>query len=236
VNQLEVVMQRLIVAVLILTIGTLAHADAASDAAEVKRHYDEGTAAYSLGDFVRAAEEYKAAYKLRHDPVFLYNVAQAYRGAGDLEQAKFFYRSYLRNAPRAPNKVDIEERIRSIEEQIAHKSTTPPAGTVTPPTSPPPGESSTAKPTVPPPTAAEAKPPTEVTPATEAKPATTEAATTPAAATTVATEAPRKTPVYKKWWLWTTVGVVVVGVGLGVGLGLGLRSTAPSTHFSGAAF
>jgi tetratricopeptide (TPR) repeat protein len=30
-------------------------------------------------------------------------------------------------------------------------------------------------------------------------------------------------PVYKKWWLWTIVGVVVVGAGLGIGLGLGLR-------------
>jgi hypothetical protein len=31
------------------------------------------------------------------------------------------------------------------------------------------------------------------------------------------------TPVYRKWWLWTIVGVAVVGVSLGVGLGVGLR-------------
>jgi tetratricopeptide (TPR) repeat protein len=36
---------------------------------------------------------------------------------------------------------------------------------------------------------------------------------------------PRRKPVYKQWWLWTTVGVVV---GLGVGLGVGL--TRP-THY-----
>jgi hypothetical protein len=36
----------------------------------------------------------------------------------------------------------------------------------------------------------------------------------------------KPTPVYKKWWLWTTVGVVVVGVGLGVGLGIGLSHDA----------
>jgi hypothetical protein len=34
----------------------------------------------------------------------------------------------------------------------------------------------------------------------------------------------RATPVYKRWWLWTVVGVAVVGIGLGVGLGLGLSS------------
>jgi tetratricopeptide (TPR) repeat protein len=34
---------------------------------------------------------------------------------------------------------------------------------------------------------------------------------------------PPKRPIYKKWWLWTTLGVVAVGVGLGVGLGLGLH-------------
>ena len=37
-----------------------------------------------------------------------------------------------------------------------------------------------------------------------------------------------KKPVYKKWWLWTTVGLVAAaGVGLGVGLGLGLSSGPP---------
>jgi hypothetical protein len=46
------------------------------------------------------------------------------------------------------------------------------------------------------------------------------------------TQPPPKTPIYKRWWLWTAVGVGVaaVGVGLGVGLGLGL-SHAPSSHF-----
>ncbi len=41
------------------------------------------------------------------------------------------------------------------------------------------------------------------------------------------------TPVYKKWWLWTAVGVVAVGVGLGVGLGVGFSSRGssfPSNH------
>ncbi len=47
---------------------------------------------------------------------------------------------------------------------------------------------------------------------------------------------PEKTPVYKKWWLWTAVGVVAVGVGVGLGVGLGTSSSGslPSTTFGSA--
>jgi tetratricopeptide (TPR) repeat protein len=42
--------------------------------------------------------------------------------------------------------------------------------------------------------------------------------------------APSPTPVYKRWWLWTIVGVVVVaGVGVGLGLGLGQKGAPDST-------
>ncbi len=41
-------------------------------------------------------------------------------------------------------------------------------------------------------------------------------------------------PVSRRWWLWTSVGVVVVGVALGVGLGVGLsQSSGPSLGFPG---
>lgn len=49
-------------------------------------------------------------------------------------------------------------------------------------------------------------------PALQTTPTTTVMAT-PAAA-------PAKTPVYKKWWLWTIVGVAAVGAGIGLGVGL----------------
>jgi tetratricopeptide (TPR) repeat protein len=58
------------------------------------------------------------------------------------------------------------------------------------------------------------------------------AVTAPAAATAApqatavtAAPAPRKTPVYKKWWLWTIVGVAAAGLAVGLGVGL-----APSTN------
>ena len=39
---------------------------------------------------------------------------------------------------------------------------------------------------------------------------------------------PHRTPIYKRWWLWTAVGVVAVGVGVGLGVGL-TRPSGPST-------
>jgi tetratricopeptide (TPR) repeat protein len=33
-------------------------------------------------------------------------------------------------------------------------------------------------------------------------------------------DAPKKTPIYRKWWLWTAVGAGVAAIAIGVGLGL----------------
>ena len=71
----------------------------------------------------------------------------------------------------------------------------------------------------------------------EAAPTTPPPATTTNAATLTATAPPpEKTPVYKKWWLWTAVGVVAVGIGVGLGVGLGTSSSGslPSTTFGAA--
>ena len=45
-------------------------------------------------------------------------------------------------------------------------------------------------------------------------------------ASTPGSEPSARTPVYKKWWLWTTVGVVAVGLGVGLGVGLSRQGGA----------
>lgn len=42
----------------------------------------------------------------------------------------------------------------------------------------------------------------------------------PAVVVVPVVEPPRRTPVYKKWWLWTIVGVVVAGGAVGVAVGV----------------
>lgn len=59
----------------------------------------------------------------------------------------------------------------------------------------------------------------------------------PMTTATASTPLPAKsTPAYKKWWLWTIVGVVAVGAGVGLGVGLTHGSTSSGTMFPTASF
>src|SRR3982751_3936783 len=108
--------------------------------AAAKEHYTRGTSFYDLGRYDDAIKEFEAAYELKNDPAFLYNLAQSYRQVGNHEQAVHFYKTYLRYVPKPPNKADIEEKIK-VEEQLVAKGggasvttgITPPPITTTPP-------------------------------------------------------------------------------------------------------
>src|SRR5687767_12825659 len=69
--------------------------------------YDAGKKHYNLGEFEQAIERWKQGYEYKDDPIFLYNIAQAYRQRGDHQKAIFFYRAYIREEPRARNRDDV---------------------------------------------------------------------------------------------------------------------------------
>jgi tetratricopeptide (TPR) repeat protein len=125
---------RLCCPVLLLVACTCGVATAQSvNRVEARRHFEDGSKLYHLGEFNAAAEEYKAAYKANPDPAFLYNIAQAYRLGGDYQQAVFFYRSFLGAVPDAPNRAEVEDRIRKLEAQIATQRNEHPPAPPTPP-------------------------------------------------------------------------------------------------------
>jgi tetratricopeptide (TPR) repeat protein len=109
---------------------------------EAKELNDKATRLYEVGKYGEAIEEYQKVYLLVDDPVLLYNIAQSYRLWGKPEDSIRFYRNYLRRAPGAPNRADVEKKIadqeKVIEERRRNPVTTPP--TTTPPevTAPPP--------------------------------------------------------------------------------------------------
>ena len=85
--------------------------------AEAKAHSNRGTSMYNLGRFAEALSEYEAAYLAVQDPPFLFNIAQCHRKMGQNREALESYRSYLRVAPDAPNRGEVQKRISELERQ-----------------------------------------------------------------------------------------------------------------------
>jgi len=191
-----------------LLVGATAHADKKSDAA-AKKFYEDGTKYYSLGDFTRAIENYKKAFELKPDAVFLYNIAQAYRLSNDFNQALFFYKSFLRNMPTAPNKAEVEKRIAEMEEALEKQRRTAnaaPTGPVAPDNAPTDDTGDTGDATDTTDTSGVPDP----ADAADASAAGQENGTPPSSGN-VDTGGSGKKPIYKKWWFWAGIGAVAVG-------------------------
>src|SRR5687767_6535178 len=124
---------------------------------EAKELNEKATRLYEVGRYGEAIEEYQKVYLLVDDPVLLYNIAQSYRLWQKPEDSIRFYRNYLRRAPNAPNRADVEKKIadqeRLIEERKRAPVTAPPvppaAGVAPLTTAPPPPRPGTPPPTPP---------------------------------------------------------------------------------------
>jgi hypothetical protein len=169
------------------------------DVVSARQHYTRGKRFYDVGRFADAAREYEAAYEAKDDPALLFNLGQAHRLAGNSTAALLAYKAYLRNVPQAPNRAEVEARVRELQTIVDEQ----------------------ARPSAPP-------PPAQVAPA-HTEPAAAPATAAPALVAQPARPAD-KTPVYKKWWLWTIVGVAVAGAAVGLGVGLTQSSGYPSVQ------
>jgi hypothetical protein len=142
---------------------------------EARKHYQEAQKQFDLGNWELSIVEFSKAYELRPDPIFLYNMAQAYRRSGNAKRAIDLYKNYLIKAPKSPQRPEVEERIQDLQKQIeeddrAAKHTTGPG------LAPPPTETSVPAPL---PVTPENNPPTE-TPGTPPPPAEALRAASPA--------------------------------------------------------
>ncbi len=223
-------------ALAILLVATAGPAWAEDAKQEAKARYTTAESHYNLNEFQEALQDYKEAYRLFPDPVFLFNVAQCERQLGNPEEAIRFYRSYLRNKPKAPNRQEVVRRIDEMQTAIDAKKSAPdkpPAGPApsaagSQPQLPAPVLSTppTVAPTAPAPTpaAAPAAPaPAAAAPAPTVAPATSgeiqAGASNPRTDLVAQTSspAPAAAPAfYQRWWFWTAAAVVVAGVGVGV--------------------
>jgi tetratricopeptide (TPR) repeat protein len=150
-----------LVAAAIAAAAPSAHAQPAPDKARAQALYEEGERYYNLADYEKAIARFKDANQLLPEPLFLYNIAQAYRQMGHCQSAKTFYRNYLRAAPDAPNRAKVEQRIAEMDACLASKPTDTPDPPPQQPVEPP-----TPAPTAPAPTPESTAPIVETGPAT----------------------------------------------------------------------
>jgi tetratricopeptide (TPR) repeat protein len=223
---------------LIVALVAVPLAARAEDRVAARAAYAEGARHYDLNEFAEALAAFRKAYWSYEEPTFLFNIAQCQRQLGNDTEALKFYRSYLRKSPNAPNRVEVDRIIAALESSTARKRAAAPLGpapaSASAATRPPTEPAAAVKPAHateaprPATTATTAKLATTAKPATTAEPATSPRSQTLTTSAVTATR-PQKTPIYKKWWLWTAAGgAVAVGLGVGLGLGLAKKTTYPS--------
>lgn len=101
--------------------------------AQARKLFRDGMARYNLNQFKEALDRFQAAYLAEPDPVFLFNIGQCFRNLSDYGNAAKFYRNYLREAPTATNREEVQRLIASMD-QAAEESRArqPPTGMETP--------------------------------------------------------------------------------------------------------
>jgi tetratricopeptide (TPR) repeat protein len=76
---------------------------------------DAGRAYHDAGEYMKAVAAFKEAYVLAPSPGLLFNIAQAYRLAGDCDDAAWMYRRYLDTGPSDQARALAEQHLSSVE-------------------------------------------------------------------------------------------------------------------------
>lgn len=115
-------MIRSLALVSILFASSSAHADP-QDPAAIEA---SGSKHFELAEYAAAIADFKEAFRITDRPELLFNIAQAYRLAGDCLQARTFYKNYLRRVPDAQNADKVRARIDELEACATKAAATPP--------------------------------------------------------------------------------------------------------------
>ncbi|HJX54213.1 MAG TPA: tetratricopeptide repeat protein [Polyangia bacterium] len=166
-----------------------AEAQDASNIAVARAEYETGVRHFDLSEFDEALTAFKNAYRAKPDPAFLFNIAQCHRKLGRIDDAITFYQTYLRRAPDARNREEVEQRIAELEEQR--------------------GKAAVRTPVVP------VSPPADSVQADSQHPDVARQGLDVGA---TSTETTSDRPVYKRWWFWTAVGAVAAGAAVTIAI------------------
>jgi tetratricopeptide (TPR) repeat protein len=83
--------------------------------AKARQLANRGRVYHDAGDYAAAVAAFKEAYVLAPSPGLLFNIAQAYRLAGNCDEAAWMYRRFLDTNPNGPNKALAEQHLTVVE-------------------------------------------------------------------------------------------------------------------------
>lgn len=125
---------------LLCLFGVSSSASAQTEEEEQARaHFRIGRAYYDNGDFVRAAQEFEAAFAISHHSQLLYNIYLAYRDANVSRKAMEALKGYLEQVDDVPNRAQLAARLESLQQSLANEPERP-----TPTTTPDPNTNAAA--------------------------------------------------------------------------------------------
>ena len=125
-RRLRLLLPMMILGVLLAGTGWPSRATA-QDFAAAGQHFSSAQELFAQGKFAAAAAEYQAAYNITRDPALLLNIGESWQRASEGKKAVAAYRAFVAESPQAPERAEIDERIKSIEAALAPAEAAPTA-------------------------------------------------------------------------------------------------------------
>lgn len=116
-----------IIAAFAIATPKLAHADdppiPRPTSKEALEHLAKGSKLYGVGEWAKAAEEYKAGALIEEAPIFDYDLGQAYRQAGDYKLAIWHYKRFLKAYTTPGPRMDsVQKFIADMQAELDQKA------------------------------------------------------------------------------------------------------------------
>lgn len=94
---------------------------AAQEKASFRERYDQAAALYKANQYAEAVTAFQALYDEKQVPILLFNIAQAHRRAGLLEDAVPFYERFLKENPKPELQKEAEGYLKEIRDMLAQR-------------------------------------------------------------------------------------------------------------------
>lgn len=106
------------IVVALLCLSSLVYAADDPHTVQARAFYESGTVNYNVGNYQKALELFQSGYLEKHDPVFIFNMAQCQKMLGRYDDAVISYMTYEREASlESDERAKVDHLIATVNEQ-----------------------------------------------------------------------------------------------------------------------